>query len=209
MSEHDPLLPACIPSEYQRAAEHVRAHLVFLRGGAPFLSPADSLCLLEWLDQGVSIERILAALDRCAQSRRKNRARTRFSLRQARRHLDKPPLTRVDVPTDAAPHPLHPLADELAGLPHTKQLTGALLALPGGAVVEAVALCRDHVEQRWSALPEVDRRGRIQRAITELGDIANLVDEPTLLGLAEECARDAFRSSFPRADTARIGSLLG
>lgn len=208
MSEHDPLLPACIPVEYQLAAEHVRAHLVFLRGGAPFLSPADALCLVEWLDQGVGVERILAALERCAQSRRKTRARSRFGLRQARRHLDKPPLERVDVPDSRTTHPLEPLTAELEGLPHTKQLTGALRALPGGAVVEAVALCRDHVEQRWTALPEPDRRARIQAAITELGDIANLVDEPTLLGLAEECARDAFRRAFPRADTARIGSLL-
>lgn len=203
------MLPGCVPAELRVAAEHVRAHLVYLRGGAPFLSPADALCLVEWLDEGVSVERILAALDRCAASRRKNRARSRFTLRQARRHLDKPPLTRVDVPAEPAPHPLHPLTAELADLPHTKQLAGALLALPGGAVVEAVALCRAHVERRWSDLPETERRSRIQRAARELGDIANLVDETTLHSLAEECARDAFRSAFPRADTARIGTLLG
>ena len=36
--------------DHRDAVEEVRAHLVSIRGGAPFLSPADAWQLLEWLD---------------------------------------------------------------------------------------------------------------------------------------------------------------
>ena len=38
------------PDPIEAAAEEVRAHLVALRGGAPFLSPGDARLLLRWLD---------------------------------------------------------------------------------------------------------------------------------------------------------------
>ena len=206
MVEHRDPFPFDVPVELRSSAEHVRAHLVFLRGGAPFLSPADALCLLGWLDGGVTVAAILAALDRCATSRRRNNARTPFSLRSARKHLGKPPLDRVDVPATRGEHPLHPLAEELADQPLTQQL----LALPSGpdAIPEAVALCRSHVERRWADLAPTVRGERIERAIDGFGDVRNLVDEATLLALAEEVARERFRSEFPRIDTARIEGLL-
>ena len=47
--------PPMVPDAYRDAAEAVRAHLVSVRGGALFLSPADTLKLLEWLDRDVPL----------------------------------------------------------------------------------------------------------------------------------------------------------
>ena len=38
-------------------AEEVRAYLVAVRGGAPFLSAADGRLLIHWLEQGFSVAR--------------------------------------------------------------------------------------------------------------------------------------------------------
>ena len=45
-------------------AEEVRAYLVNLRGGAPFLSGADSQLLDGWLTDGVPVAVIMASMDR-------------------------------------------------------------------------------------------------------------------------------------------------
>lgn len=196
-----------IPEGRRQAAEAVRAHLVHHRGGAPFLSPSDTLLLVRWLDQDVSVEAMLAAIERCAVSRRKNRARTPFTLTSTKRHLGKPPLIRVDLelPEDGE-HPFQPVLEALDGV--DDGLAKDLAELPP-TVDGAVQLCAGRVEARWQALPEDDREARIGRAIGELGDLANLVDEDTLRSLAEEVARHHLREEWPRLDTATFQVLLG
>ena len=51
-------------------AEEVRAYVVAARGGAPFLSAADGRLLVRWLESGISVARILAAVDEVAEKRR-------------------------------------------------------------------------------------------------------------------------------------------
>ncbi|MCB9677365.1 MAG: hypothetical protein H6737_19820 [Alphaproteobacteria bacterium] len=192
----------------------MRAHLVHLRGGAPFLSPADALCLVGMLDAGVSVPLILAALDRCVASRMKNRARRPLTLTAAKRHLGKPPLVDPGFARDPGEAPLEPVRAALSGVgdPEATALAAALEGLasdePDALVTEAVALCRTHHERRWTALPDDERERRIAAAIVELGDIANVVDSDTLRQLAEEVARDAFRSAWPRLDTATFEALV-
>ena len=48
-------------------AEEVRAYVVAVRGGAPFLSAADGRLLVQWLERGISVGRILAAIDEVAE----------------------------------------------------------------------------------------------------------------------------------------------
>lgn len=210
-----------IPAHYQDQAEAVRAHLVHLRGGAPFLSPADALCLLRWLDARVSVRAILAALDRAVVSRRRTRARTRLTLTAAGRHLGKPPLIASPLGEAGGLQQVCARLGELAD-PHAVALADALAALPEGPADEqvpaAVAVCREHLERRWVQLPHADREARIEAAARDLGDLANVVDAETLRALAEEIARDDFRrspasddhaASWPRLDTATFDAVFG
>ncbi|RME27966.1 MAG: hypothetical protein D6798_03465 [Deltaproteobacteria bacterium] len=71
-----------------RIAE-VTDYLVAVRGGAPFLSGADGRLLLVWLDAGVPVPAILAAIDTVAARRRKKRARSRLTLAACRRTVEK------------------------------------------------------------------------------------------------------------------------
>ena len=113
-----------IPNEYRDACEQVREHLVSLRGRAPFLSPADVMVLLDWLDAGVSVVSILLAIERLAESRKKRASRAPFTLSKAKRHLGKPAKAndfsrtaqRVldDTAARETSRPQHPLS-ELVG----------------------------------------------------------------------------------------------
>ena len=62
-------------SSQQDAAAQIVAHLVSLRGGAPFLSSSDARLLMSWLNQGVPVPLLLHALEEAAESRRKKRLR--------------------------------------------------------------------------------------------------------------------------------------
>ena len=53
-------------------AEEVRAYVVAARGGAPALSAADGRLLVRWLESGVGVARILAAVDEVAEKRRRS-----------------------------------------------------------------------------------------------------------------------------------------
>ena len=67
-------LPDCIPPKYQEKAEEVRAYLVQIRGGAPFLSGADGQVLIRWLDDEIPVPAILSAIDSVCERRRAKRA---------------------------------------------------------------------------------------------------------------------------------------
>ena len=81
--------------EKQAAAEQVRAHLVMVRGGAPFLSPIDSRLLVEWLDASIPVDVILTAIEIVAARRSKNRIQRPLSLNAVksvvRKGIKKPP----------------------------------------------------------------------------------------------------------------------
>lgn len=195
-----------IPEAHRVAAEAVRAHLVHHRGGAPFLSPADSLLLVTWLEQGVDVEAMLAAIERCAVARRRNRSRTRFTLTSAKRHLHKAPLVAPGLSPDAG---LEAVVEELEALDdHARALGRDLVALEDPSVHHAVQLVVRHQQRRWEQLSEDERSSRLQAAIEELGDVANLVDASVLQDLAEEVARHALRQEWPRLDTATLKVLV-
>ena len=77
-----------IERSMEEKAEEVRAYLVAVRGGAPFLSAADGRLLLEWLEQGFSVARILAGVDDVAEKRRKKMTRGRLTLSACRRTVE-------------------------------------------------------------------------------------------------------------------------
>lgn len=199
----------------QEAAEEVRAHLVAVRGGAPFLSSADAMVLVRWLDEGVAIGDILAAIERAAEARRKTRSRLPLGLTRIAAHLGKRGrVVKARVPSAA--HPFDGLAVELRVLAATGGAEGALIGLsaalvalmPGdGLLREAAALVRTFLDGRWESMQEPEREamrvdGRAAYAIFD--DL----DDHERTQLIEEVARDTLRSCYPMLTIASIEARI-
>ncbi|TNE86861.1 MAG: hypothetical protein EP330_19825 [Deltaproteobacteria bacterium] len=199
----------------QRDAEEIRAHLVSLRGGAPFLSSNDGMLLEDWLDRGVSVGAILSALERCADSRRKKASRLPLTLSAAKRHLGKPgtAVRRVIEERPQRGHRLLPLiarVQELGG-PGANALADGLLAVPTQdaehALRASLACVRTFVEVRWNALDTPEREARVA---TYLQLLELDPDEPASAGYATALglARDSLRRDWPWLNAATISELL-
>ena len=83
------MLPDWFPPSHQDSAEQIRAYLVGIRGGAPFLSGADCQLLVNWLDDEVPVPAILSAIDRVSLRRRAKRVKTRLTLNSCKGELKK------------------------------------------------------------------------------------------------------------------------
>lgn len=208
-----------VPSEHREAAEAVRVQLVALRGGALFLSSADVLRLLGWLDRGVPVEDIFRALERAAESRAARRSRVPLSLAHARAHLGRPTRGAFRGAAAApAPGGLAPLLARLRDQAATDALAGPLVALADAlaALPEGPARARDAMilvnrfhEGLFDALPEARRAGLRQAARDGLGDLAFLLDARDLEPLVEEAARHEARRGYAWLSAASVWDLLG
>ena len=199
------------------AAEEVRAYLVALRGGAPFLSGADGRLLVSWLDAGVGVPLILAALDGAAERRRKRPARSRLGLGSCKGEIAK--LIGTHPTANLAPSAgpiswvgLAELAHQIAalavrpGLEDAQQaLCEALAALARspssaedieGVARKAMAACRVYHERAWSSL-EAARPTLLAEAAEELAALRDVLSEGALAAAAEELARERLREETP------------
>jgi hypothetical protein len=202
-------------TDKQRDAEEVRAHLVSLRGGAPFLSPNDGMLLDHWLEAGVSVAAILSALERCADGRRKRASRLPLTLMAAKRHLGKPgkAVGSVVRARGTAEHPLLPVVAKVQALggEGTHVLSESLLLVepsdPDRALRDALAAVRVFVETRWRALGSEEREACIQGYL-ELLELDP--DEPASAGYATALglARDSLRRDWPWLNAATFSELL-
>lgn len=196
------------------AAEEVRSHLVCLRGGGLFLSSADALLLVQWLDAGVSVPRILRALERAAEARRARRSRFPLQLTHAKRHLDRPTKGAFGGAVRQVPGPA--LAPVVVGLdgsaPSELALRGALEALQGtdpeALFREAATAVRGFLEARWHELPASARATLEAEARDDLGDLADGLDEDTLEALVAEGARDRLRAGYPALSAASLWEVV-
>ncbi|MEL6347524.1 MAG: hypothetical protein AAFV53_30720 [Myxococcota bacterium] len=193
-------------------AEDVRAYLVNLRGGAPFLSGADSQLLLNWLSDGVPVPVILASIDRVAVRRRKRRTRGRISLHACRgevRRMMGRGRARP-APRRSAPGGLARLAIQIAALtiapvlaPHRDALADELSKLDkdGPADLEdrarqAITASRRFHESVWETLTD-QRQALLDDAAAELEPLKTLLKGTAWAAAVEEVARDRVRARFP------------
>ena len=199
----------------QRAADEVREHLVCLRGRGLFLSSADSLLLVQWLESGIDVPSILRALERAAEARRKRRARVPLRLGHAKRHLGKPTagVFRATPVPSSPDRPLTPVVQAIGtrhggGSDALLQLERALQAV-GPADAEtlfrtAAAAARSFLDARWAEL-DASMRDRLRaQAVEALGDLVDMVDEETLTALVDEGARDQLRAGYPALSAASL-----
>ena len=193
----------------------MRAHLVGIRGGAPFLSPSDGVLLDDWLDQGVSVSVILCAIERCAESRRKRASRLPITLTAARRHLGKPGrVVKAVVKQRREGDPrLEPIARKLDELNTDMALQAAESMRRVEAdeldrcLPRALEIMRVYLEACWHALPrdEQERRAGEFLEILEVDP-----DEPpgSGYGVAVAMAKERLRNQWPWLNAATIRELL-
>lgn len=206
-----------IPEEWQADAEAIRAHLVALRGGAPFLSPNDARLLLRWLEEGVAVPTVLAALERAADNRSRKPSRLPFGLHLARPHLGKRASLDHGLVADPDDHPLAAVAEVLRAAPTSEgpgpaALADALLALPTddpeALLRGALELARAFFDERWHALDPDERARRLDDAGEELGDLLLMLDEVEQERAREERVRDQLRRAWPCLHAAALWDLV-
>jgi hypothetical protein len=196
-----------VPEAWQEAAETVRAHLCAFRGGGPFLSPADCLQLVAWLEAGIRVDAVLVAVERAADARRKSKRKGPLSLVAARRHLGKPVPDRFfREPPPASEPVLAPVARTLVG-PETEELARELLAAT--ELLPALVAVRRFLDTVWEAIGAEGRADLRSQATVELGDLVELVDGPVREGLIDECARDLLRQRYPVLAAGTLARLFG
>jgi hypothetical protein len=216
-SKEHPVAPPPSPPELEEAAETVRSHLVTLRGGAPFLSPADSELLARWLDDGVTVARILAALEKVAENRQKRPTRLPFTLAKAARHLGAKPSSARRAPDPRGPAALAAQIEaSAAGDPHRDALLRAAAALralpeadPAILADHALRILRSFHEEAWSGLSPDARDAALTRAREELGDLVEVLPPEAVDASAEELARGALRRRYPLLSVAALEGCLG
>lgn len=198
-------------SSQQDAAAEVLAHLVSLRGGAPFLSPTDARLLMGWLNQGVPVPLLLHALEQAAEARRKKRLRTPLSLRAAKKAVMKwtgePPPTPVPEPRGALGPLIQALRD--SGRAAYLPVISAFEGLDGereAIVGQALQISRAFFEQTWE---QGDRAAWMAQAREELTSLEGQVPAPRLAQLVEEVARDLMRQDHPLLSATRIWDTVG
>ncbi|NCG17848.1 MAG: hypothetical protein GWP91_02405 [Rhodobacterales bacterium] len=212
------------PNSYVEDAEAVRAHLVSLRGGALFLSPADTIRLLGWFDKGIRVADVLRALERSAEARAKKRTRVPFGLGQASRYLGKqtkgvfrsPNAPDVDPGNASGLAPLTALIrHRAAGDPQEQRLRavasdlGALaLVEPDQAAKQAMIRVRMFHDRCWDALSPSQQKEVRSNALEQLGDLVHLVDEDDLQPIIEESARAITRERYQWLCAASVWDLL-
>ena len=200
------------PHSLADKAEEVRAYVVAMRGGAPFLSAADGRLLVRWLEQGIGVTRILAAVDEVAVKRRAKRTRGRLTLSACKRSIEGKkkgvsPENRTEVPKACAMD-LSDYARELAEMvvpPALQTERSKLVARIGSlkghtdhewVATEAVAAGRAFQEAAWiAAAPEYPQLR--SQAESELQALKGLLKPDALAAYIEEVSRDIVQRRTP------------
>jgi len=189
-------------------AEDVRCYLVELRGGAPFLSGADTDLLHGWLNDGIPVALILASIERVAARRRKRRIRSRMSLTSCRRELRK--LVGLRDKEVVCGDGLTRLAGEISSsitdsrlLPARDVLVNKLISIDANREEDSEtrarkgsAACRCFHQQMWAAISS-DHKELLAAAEIELTALKNLLDDTEWSACVLQVARDYVRSQYP------------
>lgn len=218
------------PHPHVMLAEEVRAYLVTVRGGAPFLSAADGRLLVDWLDQGVPVAVVLSAIERTAHRRAGRRRRTRLTLRACKGEVKK--LFKIGVAptpasTDGAPSnspDAKPIfgreADRIAALEIPPEATEAratlvqtLRNLGNGieptidASTRAASAIRTFHEHLWAATSALQVELR-QQATVALAPLEPVVNPKIFSDLVDEHVRQAVRNLVPGIEISPLWAQL-
>jgi hypothetical protein len=188
----------------QAAAEQVRAHLVMVRGGAPFLSPLDSKLLVEWLDSAVPVDVILTAIEDVASRRSKARMKNPLTLRAIKAVVAKGRKRPKTVNHTGSPNDTAPLTRLVQRLEKAQEPELQLLApdfqaleaagLQGAELLAAVlTVARQFHEGLWE---RSDQKELKAQAEAEVGELRDMMSEARFECALEEVARDNLRKRY-------------
>ncbi|MEE2751556.1 MAG: hypothetical protein VX519_08990 [Myxococcota bacterium] len=191
------------PDRLREAAEQVRAHLVQLRGGAPFLSPVDSRLLLEWLEAGIPVALILRTLEKVAAQRAAKRTRAPLTLNALKRTLKK------EVKHEAKPEECTSLSTLVSALRTSSDTQERAIAEEfagmteqGEALVEqALDAARRFFDRK---LEEADREQLTAVAEAELADLKDVFSAQQWERAVEQAIRQNLRESHPLLSASSI-----
>jgi hypothetical protein len=186
-------------------AKEIRAYLVEVRGGAPFLSGADAHLLVHWLESSVPVPLILACIDRVAARRRKKRVRSRLTLKACRGEVNRA-LKKQAARHTSGVLPSPEAVPSGAQMPeaspeHSRELLDLVAELDGVDV-------EPELQELWSVL---------RHALTELAAPGLSIEERTtrVMGAVRIFHRDAwdamsaFHEELREAAREELGPLEG
>lgn len=201
-------------TKLQRDAELVRAHLVSVRGGAIFLSPADAERLHLWLLDGVTPSEIMLAIERAAQRRAQTVSKLPLTLGRAGRHLGKRASSFSLTKKMTSHHPLGAIIDALRHeaqrsknpqpLRALSQRLAALETLNAELATQATALTSQFFLSIFDEYSEVQRADLEEEAHDSLGDLGALLSATQMHNAIEERSRAILRDRFPYLSAATI-----
>lgn len=198
-----------VTTEDARRAEEVRAWLVQLRGGAPFLSAADGKLLVDWLDAQIPVPTILHGIELVAERRRARRTRTPFSLQSCRATIEKLKRTgggwRSPADLVAALAPPDPDIHVTEALAELAAITGAD---PEARAREACAVLRRFHARVWETLGD-ERATLLAEAAADLAALRELLGQDGFDRACEEHSRDRVRSRYPTLSATRVWEEFG
>lgn len=198
-----------------------------MRGGAPFLSGADARLLVEWLEAGIPVASILAAVEAAATRRARRPTRTRLSLSACQGELKKraerraaPAVPSFEARDEAprawpalaqlageirgmeTPPALEPARDRLAEgldrLARGQRVEGGPLDDPSGELVARQAIAACRVFQDAAwKAAAPEREALLARAAEELASLREIISEEAFQAAVEEVARDRVRARTP------------
>jgi hypothetical protein len=190
-------------------AEEVRAWLVQVRGGAPFLSSADGRLLADWLDARVPVPTILRGIEIVAERRRARRARTPFTLVSCRSAVEK--LARAGTtwrtPDDLAAA-LAPATPDAAATAALEELARLDEPDPAERARLACGVLRRFHTRVWDELGD-ERAALVAAAAEEIADLRSALAEDAWLRACEEIARDRVRARYPSLSATRVWEEFG
>ena len=220
MSDH---LLYNIPPHHQEKAEEIRAYLVHVRGGAPFLSGADCRLLTTWLDDNISILAITTAIDRVAEKRRAKRVRSRLSLNNCKGTLKKVLGKKTKPTKELKPIVhigLHGLAQRIQELKLSENLTDSqqnlvqqltVLSQKNTPIQEraetAIGFCRVFHEKAWENHIDQHEELRVESE-RELESLRALLGMQHWREMVEEVMRDKVRSKYPLISAQSIWNAI-
>jgi len=209
VSEH---LLQNIPPQHQEKAEQIRAYLVHVRGGAPFLSGADCRLLTAWLDAEISVLAITTSIDKVAEKRRAKRVRSRLTLNNCKGTLKKILSKKSSTPKSLQkvihvgleglsaqvlqlnmPKNIQSLQQQLAK--NLSSLSKQDLCMHDQAE-QGIAFCREFHEGVWEQSSD-QHADLYDRAEQELESLRTLLGLQHWREMLEEVMRDKLRSQYP------------
>jgi hypothetical protein len=190
-------------------AEEVRAWLVQLRGGAPFLSSADGKLLADWIEAEIPVPTILRGLEEVAERRRARRSRKPFTLLSCRTAVEKQAARGAGwrLPADLA-RALCPEVPDARAAEAVAELAALTGADPAARAEQALAVVRRFHARVWDELGD-ERAVLLAAAAEELAELAEPLGEAGFARACEEVARDRVRARYPSLSATRVWEEFG